>query len=230
MTTPSKDKDIFKFIVEKGCLKQKVFQNTYSTLKIFKKVLEKMVKQYHHSNIKSEFKIPFEYKDKGKFELEAKFAGDVLIFMMHTNIFQFPREHFIHKTSYVREDTSRSFCGIINIYNFLGDSFKYNRINDIGYLIGRIFINKDMHFYIDGKKELRILHNNFMNSVMDEKNAEKIIELAIRYTINFDLLTPHYDNVKEITLHEIVSTLDSMTLKTGKRLGFKFLADLAEEE
>ena len=35
-----------------------------------------------------------------------------------------------------------TFCGIINIYNFLSDSFKYNRESDLGYLVGRIFINK----------------------------------------------------------------------------------------
>ena len=43
-------------------------------------------------------------------------------------------------TSYVKEDKNRSYCGVIHLYNFLADSFKYNRLNDVGYLIGRVFI------------------------------------------------------------------------------------------
>ena len=93
--------------------------------------------------------------------MELKFAGDVLIFMMHTNVFEFPRHHEIMRTSYIRDDKNRSYCGIINIYNFLADSFKYNRENDIGYLIGRVFINYENHYYIEGKKELGLIYNDF---------------------------------------------------------------------
>ena len=44
----------------------------------------------------------------------------------------------------------RTYCGVINMYNFLSDSFKYNRENDLGYLIGRMFINKENTF-VEGK-------------------------------------------------------------------------------
>jgi len=52
-----------------------------------------------------------------------------------------------------------------------------------------------------------------------------IIKTAIEYTVNFDLLTPHYDLVKYVTVEEMQSTLDSISIKTGKRLGYKFQAD-----
>ncbi len=61
---------------------------------------------------------------------------------------------------------------------------------------------------------------------MDQTVASDILESAIKYTINFDLLTPAYDNLKEVTVHEFISELDSMRIKTGKRLGFKFQADI----
>jgi hypothetical protein len=131
-------------------------------------------------------------------------------------------------TSYIREDKNRSYCGIINIYNFLADSFKYNRVNDVGYLIGRIFINKDKSYFIEGKREIGLLYNNFGQEILDEKAARQIVESAVMYTINFDLLTPPYDSLKEISLEEMQSMVDSYKLKTGKRLGFKFQADRAE--
>ena len=159
------------------------------------------------------------------FEIELKFGGDILIFMMHTNVFEFPRNHRVMNTSYVKEDKNRSYCGVINIYNFLADSFKYNRLNDVGYLIGRVFINKDKHYFIEGKRELGYLYNNFGQNELTTEIAEIITTAAIQYTVNFDLLTPPYENVKEVSLHEMRTAIDSLTLKTGKRLGFKFQAD-----
>jgi len=161
----------------------------------------------------------------GDFEVKLQFAGDILVFSMHTNIFEFSRYHEVMSTTYIKEDKSRSYCGIINIYNFLTDSFKYNRMNDVGYLIGRIFINKDKCYFIEGKREVGLLYNNFGKEVFDKQASRKVVESAILYAINFDLLTPPFDSVKEISLVEMRSISDSYTLKTGKRLGFKFQAD-----
>ena len=97
--------------------------------------------------------MKLEYIDRGKFDAEMRMAGDVLFFSMHSNIFEFDRDHSVWKLSYVEEDKMRSYCGIINVYNFLSDSFKYNRFDDLGYLIGRIFVNKDMVASQNGVKE-----------------------------------------------------------------------------
>jgi hypothetical protein len=69
------------------------------------------------------------------------------------------------------------------------------------------------------------LYNNFGQEVFDEGAARKLVESAVTYAINFDLLTPPFDAVKEISLEEVKSTAEGHMLKTGKRLGFKFLAD-----
>jgi len=132
------------------------------------------------------------------------------------------------RTPYIRDDKQRSYCGVINIYNFLSDSFKYNRVNDLGYLIGRVFINREKHYFIEGKREIGNLFFNFATSILDNESIRKIIESAMLYTINFDLLTPPYDSVKEVSVYEMQTTLDNMKIKTGKRLGFRFQADQDE--
>jgi hypothetical protein len=118
---------------------------------------------------------------------------------------------------------------MISIYNFLADSFKYDRSNDIGYLIGRIFVNKDLSYFIEGKREIGLLYNHFGKEVLNEETARKIVESAIQYTINFDLLTPPYDSRKEVTVEEMKSLMSSLALRTGKRLGFRFQADKVDE-
>ena len=224
-----KPKDIFKAVTTKAGLKQDVYRNTLDDFIALKSEVNRLVKEFHETVKPGKWKIPFEYKDRGEFEFELKFGGDVLIFFMHTNVFEIPRDHEIMKSTYIRENKSRSYCGIIYIFNFLADSFKYNRVNDIGYLIGRIFINCENHYFIEGKREIGLLYNNFATAKLNRKELLTIITSSISYTLNFDLLTPPYDNMKEVTVQEMQATLDNILLKTGKRLGFKFQADLMDE-
>ena len=129
------------------------------------------------------------------------------------------------KSPYIRENPNRSYCGVIHIYNFLADSFLYQRENDLGYMIGRIFINNEKHYFIEGKRELGMLYNNFNTSVINPETVQGIVESAIEYTTNFDLLTPPYDEVKLVSVGEMRSNFDKKSLVTGKRLGFRFQAD-----
>lgn len=209
----------------KAAFKQEVYRTTLETFRLIKKVLADMADEYRKKYQSHPLQIPFEYRDKGEFEAELRFGGDVLIFTMHTNVFEFSRDHEVMKTSYIHENTSRSYCGVIMIFNFLADSFKYNRINDLGYMIGRIFVNNEKHYFVEGKREVGQLYNNFQSSVINDETVRLILDSAIRYTCNFDLLTPPYDAMKMITVADIQSTLDNMKMTTGKRLGFRFQGD-----
>lgn len=217
--------EIFDALVKKASLKQMVYKNTFDTLNLFKSGMQRLVSQYDLLESEQSKKIPFTYRDRNEFEAELKFAGDTLVFMMHTNVFEIPRDHEVMRSSYIRDDKERSYCGMINIFNFLSDSFKYNRFNDIGYMIGRLLVNKDMNYFVEGKREIGFLYSSFGTSVMNAESSGRILESAIQYTINFDLLTPPYNAVKEVSVQEFISTVDTMKLTTGKRLGFKFQAD-----
>ncbi|MFA5418622.1 MAG: hypothetical protein WC341_09205 [Bacteroidales bacterium] len=219
--------ELFQTMVEKATLKQHVYNNTLDAFKLIKASMLDMEKKYTAYLLKKGVpeEIPFEANSMSDFEIELRFGGDVLLFMMHTNIFEFSRHHEVMHTDYIYEDKTRSYCGVINIYNFLSDSFKYNRVNDIGYLIGRVFVNKDNHYFIDGKRELGYIFNNFGTNKVDDSSVINLLEAAISYTVNFDLLTPDYELVKEVSVYEMKNTRDIISLKTGKRLGFKFQAD-----
>lgn len=228
MTIEKGTTDIYNLLRKKFELKNEVYINTYNVFQQFKSLMQEMAEQYRSTYKKENLLVPFDFRDKSEFELELKFGSDILIFMMHTNVFEFSRDHEVMKTPYIREQLNRSYCGVINIYNFLADSFKYNRVNDIGYLIGRVFVNREMHYFIEGKREIGMLYNNFATSVINRETALLILESAIRYTVNFDLLTPPYDTVKEVSVLEMQTTHDNMKIQTGKRLGFKFQADKEE--
>lgn len=217
---------LFDTIRSKSLLKRDIYQQSLQTFKLFAKELRVLNDTYQVQYAKED-NIEFRLNESDEGRLELTFGSDVLLFMLHSNIFQFPRMHEVMKMQYITEDTTRSYCGMITIYNFLSDSFKYRRYNDIGYMIGRVFINKDQHFFIEGKKELGRLYFNFATSEITQAAVKEIIISAMQYTNNFDLLTPPFDEVKLVRLEDIQAVSD-VKLVTGKRLGFRFQGDHIE--
>ena len=225
-----KHEGLFAELIDKSTMKQQVYVSALESFKVFKSVATEMAEQYKVlPKLKTlPFPVSLEVEYHSDFEFSMRFGGDTLVFILHTNVFEIPRDHKVMKTKYIQEDSNRSYCGIIHIYNFLSDSFKYNHVNDLGYLIGRIFVNSEKHYFIDGKSELGFHYDNFAKHKIDVKHVDQIIESAIRYTLGFDLLIPPYEQVKLLTVDEIKNTINTMSLKTGKRLGFKFYSDQEE--
>lgn len=217
---------VLEAFIIKSTVKQKAYDNTLQTFVILKKVLKQLEKDYL-TVVRD--KVPATvlpaFRERGPFEVEFKIAGDLLIFSMHSNVFEFDNKHPVLKTKYIEEDPLRSYCGTINIYNFLADSFKYNRLNDIGYLVARIFINKDNHFFVEGKRQNAETVKDFAIDSISPGNVRQIVETAIQYCIEFDLLVPPYDQVKMATVEQMREKISHSKMTTGKRLGFAFNSD-----
>ena len=211
---------IVELLKTKASTKQEVFRKTKSVFAEFQQYLE--VKSNIINSELADKDVQVIYSSDGDFESKLKFSGDTLLFHMHSNVFDFPNSHPIHKTKYVKQDKLRSFCGVINIYNFLSDSFKYNRMNDAGYLIARVFINKDKHFFVEGDKQLGFLFNDFVNQQINTDQIDKIINETMVYALNFDLQTPNFNDVKVVSVHQILDMNNNQKLKTAKRMGYKF--------
>tara|TARA_B100001287_G_scaffold84133_1_gene70262 strand:- start:20900 stop:21598 length:699 start_codon:yes stop_codon:yes gene_type:complete len=219
----NKNQDLlFDLIQDKGVLKQDVFSNIILNFKILKNVLKEIGDDLKDRMDKVDDRVIIEYKDSGEFEAQLRVSGDLLLFQMHSNVFKFDMNNNLWKSNYLSENSQRGYCGIINIYNFLNDSFKYNRVNDIGYLIGRIFINFENHFMVQGKRQLGFLYNDFINATVDKEQLKSIVQSSILYALDFDLLVPSYDIVKETSVNQVRQISDTLKLKTGKRLGFTF--------
>lgn len=209
-------------VKNKASIKQQIYRNTLEVFENFRGTSKQLIE-----NLKKEAKnfdegVVISFEEKGEFEFQLKIGGDILLFHMHSNVFDFDKSHQIWKSSYTQEDSSRSYCGMINIYNFLADSLKYNRYDDIGYLIGRVFVNKEKHFFVEGKRQLNFIHNDFVNETIDQACVEDIIQQAILYSMNFDLFTPPYQHVQELSVGQLLQEASGMRLKTGKRVGYKF--------
>lgn len=224
-TQPLREK-ILSTVIEKSTLKQKVFDNTFATFNILKDTLLEMASEMDDAlEGKLDKRVRIEYRDRGKHEAQLQIANDLLIFRMNTDVFEFDSNHIIWQNSYVQEDKANSYCGVINIYNFLSDSFKYNRYDDEGYLIGRLFINRERKFFVEGKRQTLVRPMGFGKSDIDREALISILETAINYAINFDLLVPPYEDCKRVTVDQFNAKMDNSKFITGKRLGYDFNVD-----
>ena len=219
------NKSIVETIQSKSILKQNVYDNTLTVFSMLKEILPELAKTFNSKLSGIDNRVMLEYEDMGLFDAQLKVSGDLLLFHMHSNVFEFDRGHGIWKTSYIQADKTASYCGIINIFNFLADSVKYQRLDDLGYLIGRIFVNKDMHYFVEGKRQLGYFYNNFGKDIIDREALLNITKLAMQYSLDFDLLVPPYDAVKMVSVDVITQKIQFSRLKTGKRLGFQFNSD-----
>lgn len=218
-------KDILELIETKSILKRDIFELTTIRFNDFKTELSELVEHWKKDIGKKDPRLEVSYKDLGKYYCQVTIAGDILLFYMHTNVFQFARNSMYWKSGYLQEDESRGYCGSIMVYNFLSDSFRFNRENDIGYMTARIFINSENHFFLEGKRELGYMFNDFINSELTVLCIQKIILAIVRNSLEFDLYSPNYDDVDQITVRDATSLKDIISLKTGKRLGFQFSSE-----
>lgn len=221
---------IVETLREKSVLKQFVYDNTLAAFDRIKNLLAALAREINSDIIETDKRIRLVYKENGKFDVSIKVAGDILVFSMHSNVFEFNREHPVWKTPYLQKNKDNSYSGIISIYNFLSDSFKYSRQDDLGYLIARIFINRENQYFVEGKRQMAMLFSNYGNEELGREALKRIIFTAIQYSLEFDLLVPPYDSVKIASVGQLEKRIQLSKMVTGKRLGFKFNSDDVLEE
>lgn len=213
-------------LILKTNLKQEVFLKTAQAFALLKVVLKDLADSYYALlKDKVDDSLLPSFQEKGTFEAEFKLGSDLLIFSMHSNVFVFNREHPIWKLDYIKNNGLNAYCGVVNIYNFLNDSFKYNRAEDLGYLVARIFVNRENHFFVEGKRQSSEVVKDFAKDELTRDYLKEILETAILYSVDFDLLVPPYDQIKIATVEQMQTEIYHSRIQTGKRLGFKFNSD-----
>lgn len=219
---------ILDLLRTKSCMKQDVYANTVALFEVIKELLQEVANDLETQVRGEDERLVISFTDKGATACELRVAGDVVIFHMHTNVFKLDQSHTLWKTSYLEDDELRGYFGVVNVYNFLSDSFKYNRERDLGYLVARIFLNRDNRFFVQGKRQLGFLYDDLAGNEVERKRMKEVLLSVVLYVLEFDLLAPPYDQVNQVTVSEMNELNANLKISTGKRLGFRFQSDLDE--
>ena len=203
---------------DKAITKQYAYKNVYQVFNDFKSCANNVVNAINENKNLAAHQVDVIMTDVNEFEFHIKMGGELVVFLMQTNIYQIPFSHSLFKSKYISEDKSRSYFGQILVYNYLADTIKYNRQQDTGYLLARFFVNNDMHFYIEGVKNLNYTHPDIKRNEVNDDIIEDFILDAVQLSIETDLVTSSFKESFTLTLsqkNEFVSEF------VGKKVGFK---------
>ncbi|WP_181306786.1 hypothetical protein [Rufibacter sp. XAAS-G3-1] len=210
---------IFEGLRQKSTTKQTIFRNTREVFEKLRSCSIDLVENLRKRIIEVDASVLIEYRSINDFEFHIKFSGDLLMFIMHSNVITLPDDHELMKSRYVDEDFRRRFFGHIMAYNFMADSIKYNRLNDPGYLLGRVLINIENHFYLEGVKQLDLTYNDMAKNEINEETLKLFIESAMVASVNNDLIAPDVEEIRKITVKQ---KLEEQQVSTPQKVGFSF--------
>lgn len=213
---------LIKLLKTKASVKQDVFAGTKESFCFLKETAKSFVEELSNLYKPEDKRVKISLQDINAYEFRIFIGGDLLVFHMHTNVFQYPKSHYFWQTSYFKDDPTRSYGGMIHVYNFLADSIQLNREKDLGFLIARIFINRESRFVLEGQKQLNMMFRNLKDQEFDEPNQCKVIESLIEFSMNFELYIPPYKQVETVSVKQAQDFRRSIKMKTSKRLGFEF--------
>lgn len=210
---------IAKQLETKSCVKQEAYR---ALCKVFKKMeleTKHVIDQINDKIDIDDQDVTIKLKKINEQEFHLKVAGDLLVFIMHTNIVTMDQNHAINHSPAVVEDPFRKYMGQVMVYNFMADSFKYHRLKDPGYLIARFLINYEEHFFIEGDGQLSFLFKDISKDPVDAIDLNVFIQLAIGNAIDKDLTARPFPDIRSITvMQKIEKTQD---LGGGAKIGFQ---------
>jgi hypothetical protein len=216
---------IDKLVNEKVPVTGLVQKNCAAWFDVFKIEAQKLVQHLYNTVEDKSLQPLFAYDERGSRQCSVRVGEDLIVFHVRSNTFRFDDAHFLNKTSYVKANPLNGFCGIINVYNFLNESMLKSKENDVGFLLARVFINREHHFYVEGKKQIGLLYNDFTNEVIDASKIETIIKSILIFSLEHDLFVAPFEAVQSITVNELQNNIFSTSLASSKRLGYRLSKD-----
>lgn len=215
-----------QLLEHKSALKQDIAEDCE---KVFVELKEKIKSELTElRSIVTDERVRLHYNERGSGEIHVFIGSDVLVFSLHQNVFRLPDANPLWGTGYFQKNPSNGYFGVIYVYNFLAESLLQHRLSDSGYLIARIFVNKDRHFFVEGRTQLASIFRDVEQQLWSEQISTLVVQMCFAYALSFDLYIPPYELYDEISVHQMHLMGESLKLQTGKRLGFRMKSDEPE--
>jgi len=212
--------DHLKFLLEnKSTAKQVTYKNLLAAFNSLRKESSRLINDLSGRVRPEDEDVTVYFRDVNEHEFEVKLAGDLLVFVLHTNIVTFDPNSPVMQDPYIRQNGVNRYFGQIMIYNFMADSLKFNRINDPGYLLVRLLINHEGRYVVEGDGQLATLAGQIMAQPISEADLAILVKIALTLAIENDLMAPPFTDVRFITVHQ--KQEKTQELGAGQKIGFQ---------
>lgn len=202
----------------KSSAKQVAYKHICKAFLILEEEAKSIVEELKRRANPADKDVTVEFNQVNKQEFDVKLAGDMLIFVLGTNIVTLEESHPILKDEYIQQNEVNRYFGQIMVYNFMAESLKYNRTNDPGYLLARLMINHENRFFIEGERELRE-YNEISPNAITEDDLKMFVKIVLKMAIENDLVAPAFTEVKAITLNQ--KRDHTLELGGAQKIGFR---------
>lgn len=203
----------------KSAAKQITYKNLLFAFDLLAKESKRIITELKTRIKPGDADVTVDFKVINEHEFNVKLAGDLLVFVLHTNVVTFADDHILMQSAYMKEKEINRYFGQIMIYNFMSDSIKYNRMNDPGYLLARLLINHENRFSIEGEGALGTLCNGISLAPMADSDLNTMVKLSLKVAIENDLMAPPFPDVRFITVYQ--KNEKTQELGAGQKIGFK---------
>lgn len=211
--------NIAQILLNKSSIKQKTYRNVCKAFKQLQEVATLLVDILSAKTTERDEDIKLKVEAINDQEFHIQIAGDLLVFVLHTNIITLPSEYEYNQTDYVSNQPLRKYLGQINVYNFMADSFTFNRLNDPGYLLTRLLINHENHFIVEGDRQVGFMFESVSSKPLEKVDLDILIKLIIAQAAENDLIVPPFSKIRNITVREKLEKTQS--LGAGNKIGFQ---------
>jgi len=202
-------------------LKYNLFEMTEALFLDLEKISGQLAKEIIEAN-KEGIPIPIKVERTNPFEFIFRIGGDVLIFILQSNIVRLPDENYLSKSKYLKDDVTLRYFGQILIYNFLSDTIDYGRLEDPGYLIGRIMLNKENKFFLEGDRKIVFNFPELKENPINPEKMRDFVEELVVSALENDLLAPAFTDIMLITYQQKIEHISG--LGNPQKIGFDFFA------
>jgi hypothetical protein len=202
-------------------LKYNLFDSSISLFGQLEEVCIEIASELQEKD-KGEKAIPIKITKINDYEFIFRIGGDVLIFILQSNIVKLPEDTYMAKSKYLKSDPDLNYFGQILIYNFLSDTIDFGRLDDPGYLIGRILLNKENKFFLEGDRKIVFNFPELKDNLVSKEKMRSLVEQLILSALNNDLLAPAFHDLMVINYHQKLEHTSSMG--NPQKIGFDFFA------
>jgi hypothetical protein len=210
---------IRRLLESKSTAKQITYKNLLDAFAILGKESERVIDELQKKAKPGDADVTEDFNWVNEHEFHIKLAGDLLVFVLHTNVVTLPPDHPVMEDSYIKENEVNRFFGQIMIYNFMSDSFKFNRVNDPGYLIARLLINHEARYLIEGNGQFAAMFNKISDGAISEQELNVLVKIVLLIAIENDLIAPPFPQVQFITVNQKMEK--TQELGGGQKIGFR---------
>lgn len=209
-----------KYLLEsKSTAKQITYKNLLTAFNLLRKESSRIVTELSAKAKPGDEDVTVYFRDVNEHEFEVKLAGDLLVFVLHTNIVTFDPTSPVMQDPYITQNFVNRYFGQIMVYNFMADSLKFNRVNDPGYLLVRLLVNHEGRYVVEGDGHLADLAGKISAEPITEPELNILVKLAMILAIENDLMAPAFPDVRFITVNQKLEK--TQELGAGQKIGFQ---------